>query len=494
MKEKIFLFTSIGIWIVFIILFAFYYQNYNYTKDLIIDKSLEERNLVEKNILHSLKYMNHSYKILGNFLNEEMRNISQDLVKKYKENPDIFEWNLEEIKSQYKDYEIYIIDRDLKVIRTTQKTDLGLDFNQFPNFARLLKKRMAGDSFVVDRMDISTKTQRLKKYSYIPTPDHNYLIELSIDIQKANPTIKKLNVFKHAQKLANNHKELNSITYYKAHRNASKVGAVVNNEEIIIDTDISRDIQKQVAKTLKSQKVRTLSGERVEEIVNTKYVPYLSYKNGNTIDWWNSYVVRLDYNNEIITNKISKTKNLFVFRISSLLFLFLIFNLFILYSLKKINRLSSLDPVTGISNRELFYERFQKHMKKVKRSNSSFIPILFIDINRFKAINDQYGHDVGDIVLYRVAQTLRNNLRKNDLVVRAGGDEFYVMLEDILSLEHADLVVQKLYNVFKAPFVINDYLIHLDISIGMSFYPSDGHHLKELIQKADHSMYANKNA
>lgn len=494
MKEKIFLFSSIVIWIFFIILLVFYYQSYKDTTRMISDRSRETRNLVEKNVLDSLKYMNLSYKILGGFLNDEMQNISRKLVSKYKKDPNILSWDLKNIKSKYKNYEIYIIDHNLEVVSTTQKTDLGLDFNKYPNFARLLKKRMSGDAFVVDRMDISTKTKRLKKYSYMPTPDNKFLIELSVDIQNANPTAKELNVFEHAQELAVEHEEINNITYYKTSKSANKVGAVVTNETMSIDTAISKAVQDKVKKTLNSGKVQTYGGSEFEDIVSSKYIPYLIYNEKNVLDWWNSYIVRIDYNNDIFMNKISKAKNLFIFRISALLAVFLIFNIVMMYFLKKTNLLASLDPVTGLPNRALFSEQFHKYTKRRKYAINNNAAILFVDINDFKSINDKFGHDVGDVVLGKVAQTLQNNLRKNDIIVRAGGDEFYVLLEDVASVENAELVVQKLYDVFRDKFITNDYSIDLDISIGMCLYPRDGYHLKELIQKADNSMYRSKKA
>jgi hypothetical protein len=182
-----------------------FFYDYEDKKNIVEENNAIQRTMVEQNILESLSYADNCYKILEKYLNQEMENYSQIMIEKYQQNPNIYSWDLEKLKAQFKDCDIYVIDQNLKIVHTTFKKDLGLNLSQFPNFAKLLRKRMLGNTFYADRMDISTNDLKLKKYSYMPTPDHKYLLELSIDILETHPLMKNMNIFSHADYLAKNY-------------------------------------------------------------------------------------------------------------------------------------------------------------------------------------------------------------------------------------------------------------------------------------------------
>ncbi len=447
------------------------------------------KKMIEQNILESLSYADVSYKILEEYLNQEMKSYSQILVEQYKKNPDIYSWDLGKFKRQFKNYDIYIIDQNLKIVRATFEKDLGLDFSKFPNFAKLLRKRMSGNTFYADRIDISMNSFRLKKYSYMPTPDHKYLLELSIDIIESNPVMKDMNVFSRANYLTRNYDLLKQITFYKFNETGSEVRIITQRGISYVDTKIQKNIKETVKKIILTKRPVEINDYSSNGKYTYKYIPYLNYTRDNRLDWWNSYVVELTYDNSFLYSKLAREKRIFAVEITITILLFIMFLMAFRNLLNQTEKTASYDPLTALPNRSFFAEYFKNIIYK---RQSDKMAILFIDINDFKMINDTYGHDTGDFVLKKVAEILKRILRKDDLVIRYGGDEFLVLLRGINSLKDVELVVQKINQEINKPFNIHDKTIEISASIGISMYPDNGSTLEELITKADESMYKEK--
>lgn len=152
--------------------------------------------------------------------------------------------------------------------------------------------------------------------------------------------------------------------------------------------------------------------------------------------------------------------------------------------------LAQHDPLTGLANRSLFSDRLDQSLKHAKRHSSSFA-VLLIDLNGFKPINDEFGHNFGDLVLKEVADRLTLIVRESDTVSRIGGDEFVILLHNVDSLVTAQQVVDKIHLAFAHPFCEPDS-VTLSCSIGIALYPDDGESEIELTQVADLRMYQNK--
>jgi diguanylate cyclase (GGDEF)-like protein/PAS domain S-box-containing protein len=150
------------------------------------------------------------------------------------------------------------------------------------------------------------------------------------------------------------------------------------------------------------------------------------------------------------------------------------------------------DTLTGLPNRTLLERRLDQALADARRHNWQ-LAVLFIDLDRFKQINDTLGHALGDQVLQQVAQRLEGCLRKSDCLARMGGDEFTVLLTELADSRHALRVAQKLLAAFEAPFHIEGRDLFLTTSIGISLYPRDGKDAVTLQRKADTAMYRAKN-
>lgn len=172
---------------------------------------------------------------------------------------------------------------------------------------------------------------------------------------------------------------------------------------------------------------------------------------------------------------------------------------------EKILRLAYFDSLTGLPNRLHFTDHFDQALERSRRTGRK-LAILFMDLDRFKSINDNYGHAVGDELLKQVAQRLSSCVRTSDQisrdldilidvqVSRLAGDEFLVLVENIREYQDAAKVAHRILTALSAPYVIDGFEISVTPCIGISLYPFDGHGKEELIRHADMAMYKVKTA
>ncbi|MCU7944334.1 MAG: EAL domain-containing protein [Candidatus Thiodiazotropha sp. (ex Cardiolucina cf. quadrata)] len=157
----------------------------------------------------------------------------------------------------------------------------------------------------------------------------------------------------------------------------------------------------------------------------------------------------------------------------------------------QINFLAHHDALTRLPNRALFRERFDHALMHARRENTS-IALLFLDLDRFKTVNDTLGHPVGDQVLLEVSKRMNQIIRASDTLARLGGDEFVLLLEEQTDAQHAAVVARKLIDLFSRPMIIGEHELVVTASIGITLYPNDGDDSDKLIRHADRAMYEAK--
>ncbi len=157
----------------------------------------------------------------------------------------------------------------------------------------------------------------------------------------------------------------------------------------------------------------------------------------------------------------------------------------------RLYKLAHNDNLTGLPNRILFRDRLQQSIAYANRRKSS-VALLFIDLDRFKVINDSLGHPVGDRLLQSVAKTLIASVREVDTVARFGGDEFTIVLGTLEKPGDAELVARKILDALQKPFIIDTHELFAMGSIGISIFPEHGDDIDSLIKKADIAMYEAK--
>ena len=157
------------------------------------------------------------------------------------------------------------------------------------------------------------------------------------------------------------------------------------------------------------------------------------------------------------------------------------------------------DTLTGLPNRKSFYMRLEDELLRShsrdggrRRATNGKWALLFLDLDKFKYVNDTLGHDIGDELLKTIAARLQRCLRKSDYLFRLGGDEFTIILSNLSTEVDVEKVVQKIHKKIAQPVYIKGHEIYISVSIGISLYPDDGEEVESLVKKADMAMYAAK--
>lgn len=154
-------------------------------------------------------------------------------------------------------------------------------------------------------------------------------------------------------------------------------------------------------------------------------------------------------------------------------------------------RFAFRDPLTGLPNRRVLEDHFDQAVSRAAREQH-MVALLFIDLDRFKRINDVLGHAVGDQLLCQVAGRLASCTRKSDTACRYGGDEFLVLIPDCEDREDVEASAQKIRGWLEEDYRLDGAVIELTVSIGMALYPLDGEDYDVLMHRSDRAMYVNK--
>jgi diguanylate cyclase (GGDEF)-like protein/PAS domain S-box-containing protein len=155
---------------------------------------------------------------------------------------------------------------------------------------------------------------------------------------------------------------------------------------------------------------------------------------------------------------------------------------------QRLSEMATHDPLTGLPNRILLSDRFTIALALSRRTRNR-LAVLMLDLDRFKAVNDSMGHDVGDQLLKAVGKRLSSTMRKSDTVARIGGDEFVLVLPQIPQADEAAKFAQRALDAFREPFVCDGHRLHITTSIGVAVYPEGGKDIESLLKSADTAMY-----
>lgn len=160
---------------------------------------------------------------------------------------------------------------------------------------------------------------------------------------------------------------------------------------------------------------------------------------------------------------------------------------------EKIHKMAYYDSLTGLPNRALFSDRLGIALAQARR-NKRRAAVIMLDLDDFKDVNDNLGHDVGDLLLRASAERLSASLRDSDTIARFGGDEFLLLLTDLKEAEDAGPVAEKIVDSFRKPFLVGTHKLFVTTSIGIAVYPDDGTKESVLLKEADSAMYQAKRA
>ena len=158
---------------------------------------------------------------------------------------------------------------------------------------------------------------------------------------------------------------------------------------------------------------------------------------------------------------------------------------------KQVQFLAYYDALTELPNRTLLHDRLSQALASARRRKDK-VALLFLDLDRFKDINDSFGHSVGDLLLQNIAERFKSGVRKQDTVGRLGGDEFLIVLTNVKEIAYASVAAERFMHAMSAKFVIQGRSLSISCSIGISMFPEDGMDSESLLRNADAAMYSAK--
>lgn len=159
---------------------------------------------------------------------------------------------------------------------------------------------------------------------------------------------------------------------------------------------------------------------------------------------------------------------------------------------EKIKELAYRDQLTNLPNRLLFNDRLDLTIASSRRNNKKFA-LIILDIDKFKKINDNYGHDIGDQLILHVGKKIESLLRKSDTIARFGGDEFLLLLPEIKDEQDAEKIAEKIFNTFQEKFMLGEKKLSVTVSMGIAIYPEHGDNISTILKNADLALYEVKN-
>lgn len=441
---------------------------------------IEQIELAEMNVKTALSHWNDEYLLLDQKLGERMWVNSEVLLEKYHENPQVETWDYEALKQQF-GMDVYVINKENTVIYSSLKSDIGLNFNECCQpFSELLNERREKGEFVHDVLDLQKNQGELKKFSYMPTDDGKYILELSYEVGK-DPTFQQFNLLNVMNDLKNNYPFIKNISifngdYCKVHH--SKIDSLrsSNNEED--DTCNWLD----TSDTLKEINYMLLNSSVADQHSDS------------------TKVVVMEYDHSVLSEAIKESLMYFYLQIIGALIIAVALITVILKIIKKPLYLAFHDRLTGLKNRAAF----ENEIQHLFENDHQKFGMLLLDFDNFKRINDTLGHRYGDLFLKFIAEYIQMLLPENAFFARFGGDEFIILLKNLDHQEQMELIANRIIKAFIEPkeseFQSELYSkgfqivrqCDVTLSIGGAMYPYEGKDADTLYKKADIALYYSK--
>lgn len=467
--------------IVFSLLLSLLIAIFDYEKlrDTVLQSQKTKIAMAEDKIIHNLSTIDKVYHLFDKQIAETMETYSIELLSKYEAQPDFNEWDFKELQAKYK-MDIFIMNNENTVIHSSFPQDVGLDFGECcPGFSKLLNERREGQVFTHDGMDIQSKTGEIKKFSYMPTSDQKYIIELGVLLEDQD-IFKQFNFLTTIESLLKEYETIDSIKVYNSGGNHLGIKTENFQNEKIEQPFL--EIFEQVRGSGQSKElVVDEDGSRT----TYRFIPYMA---DETRGYSTKRVVEIAYNNNEMTGILLEYKNQFLLQLVAILIGSVVLSFFIARLVARPIHLAFHDSLTGLKNRAAFEDEIQKRFERKNKK----IAILMIDLDNFKSVNDYLGHGEGDRILKVAASTIDEVIGTENLAARVGGDEFLVLL-DTDEINSVKKLAEKLIRAMADRLIeqLGNNEIRTSISIGVAV-ATEKDTFESLYEKADQALYKSK--
>ncbi|MFC5590355.1 GGDEF domain-containing protein [Sporosarcina soli] len=438
-----------------------------------------EISLVEDKIVESLTTIDNVYNLMDYQIADEMKAYSDELLALYEKENDFERWDFQALKERF-GMDIYVIDTRNQVVYSSFEPDIGLDFNKCCSaFSKLLNERRAGAEFSHDGLDLQQYNGEIKKFSYVPTPDNHYLLELGISLEN-HGIFEKFNFIKTMDTLKSRYESVNSIQIYNSE--GFRFG---ETEAAKYDKEITPEMRPLLREAVLSGKVQKRVQSMGKHRVTYRYIPYnADEKRGISTQ----RVIEIIYNDAEFSGLLGQYRNEFIQQLMLILIGAISLSFLIARLVARPIHLAFHDSLTGLKNRVALEEEVHNRLEKKQR----LLALMMVDLDNFKTINDSLGHGEGDRILQLAAKTIQEIVGEKNLTARIGGDEFVVIFSDVGAMEIRQLaskLIEKINESFDALGHIEN--LGVSISIGIAVATGDDR-FESLYEKADRALYLSK--
>lgn len=452
--------------------------DYEKLRDTVLQSQKTEIQFAEDKIIHNLSTIDKVYNLFDMDMAKKMEDISTELLMKYETEPDFGKWDFNALKEVY-EMDIFILDETNTVTYSSFEADIGLDFKACcSGLSALLDKRRAEGVFTHDGLDLQSKTGELKKFSYMPTPDHRYLFELGVLLEDKE-IFKQFSFMTTIDSLQQEYDIIDSIHVYNSGGNL--LGVKTKNFKTNMIDDRFLDVFEQVRKNGETEEV--IVSENGEKLTY-RFIPYMA---DEIRGYSTKRIVAIAYNNDLVAGILSQYKNQFFRQLIAILIGVVVLSFIIARIVARPIHLAFHDSLTGLSNRAAFEDEMQKRVHRNKKHS-----LMMIDLDNFKSINDRLGHIEGDKILKVFALTIKDSLSPGQLAARVGGDEFLILVDsdEIEKVEQKAMVLIRNFNS-KMDDYSHDLGIQTSLSIGIAVSATK-EPFDELYARADKALYKSK--
>lgn len=461
-----------------------------YANRQILMKNVEEQvnqsqEIIEHHILADMRSVDNAHYYFDTSLSETMEQELYKLRDYYQENPNVATWDLDQLSGHHT-MDVYILNKENTVIKTTFSEDLGLNFSECcSNFSKLLDERRITGAFYSDGIDVSTTTGEIRKFGYLGTPDGEYLLEVGT-VLKDVPIFKTFNFVETSKKLETLYNDLLEI------HTINSGGIFLNDStgERVNVKDMPAQFQQYFMQAKNSMKPTEYVIELDRGYKETyRFLPYKAEaKRGESTN----RVVYVKYGNYSELSAQKENNEQLIYLLILALVTTAILLIVINKLLAKTMNLATYDALTGAYNRATYLTKMDELLKKRKGTPG----LLLVDLDNFKQANDQYGHAVGDKVLKELTSALHDVTGLDGFVVRLGGDEFGIVLEETDEQDMQKKANALLHKVRQLKHQTDRMAVwtHLSVSIGGAISRDPQEVEVDLFIRADEALYSSKNA
>ena len=472
------LLISLILFTVVLIVFISLYNQQLFIRDFKEDQQ-GKWNLMESHIINDLETVDKAQLYFDVTYSKEMERELQTLRDYYDANPKIYTWDIEEIKART-GMDLYIINNQNKIIITTDTPAIDFDFKTCcDEFAQLLNERRMSDSFYTDGLEHSVITEKLSKYSYLSTRDHQYILGLGGEVNDL-PIFQEFNFYNSIMELIRKYEDLLSICVINDAGHIFEWNGLYKTiDEFPGDLRLAYDQAR--ATNAPTTLIQTLDNKLK---TTNRFVPYDAEY---APDASKNRIIYFQYSNELELTLLNRNIKRMVVALAFGILIACIMLAIIVKILLTTIRRATYDTLTGLFNRGSYLD----YMEKVLKSKSANpVGLLLIDIDHFKAVNDRFGHIEGDQVIKDFANILRPIARMH-FPVRLGGDEFALVITRA-SEEKLERYATNLFVAVRKKQAESEIWQQLTVSIGGALQQQNQETEVSLFMRADKALYMSK--